>query len=134
MTAALIFGLPEAPTVLFLVALAMVMGYGLLRAYTRTQQVEIDDLRAALDKQSERHARDMAAVNTKVDRLEVLYDEQRSMKHKAFNDVAKTVMALDLVQRLAQECSCKVLSPLDEIIARLVADLETYTPPTVKET
>lgn len=58
--------------------------------------------------------------------LEERYDEQRGAKHKALNDVAKTVMALDLVQRLSEECTCNVLAPLQEIISRLVAELKTY--------
>lgn len=57
--------------------------------------------------------------------LEEKYDEERGQKHKAFNDVARTVMALELVRRLAKECTCGVLAPVGEIIERLFTELET---------
>lgn len=75
---------------------------------------QITDLRSDVD----RLTRQMAD-------LERLYDEERGLKHKAYNDVARTVMALDLVQRLAKECTCGVLAPLEEVVSRLVAELET---------
>lgn len=69
---------------------------------------------------------DVETLQAHVDRLEVRYDEERGAKHKALNDVAKTTMALDLVQRLAEQCTCNALAPLHEIIERLVAELATY--------
>ena len=69
--------------------------------------------------------KDVTDLNDKVDDLEAKYDEERGLKHKAYNDVARTVMALDLVQRLAEECKCGVLSPLEQVIGRLVTELET---------
>lgn len=108
MTTAAIFGLPEAPTVLFIVALLIVVGYLLLRAYSRNQQVEIDGLRVAVKE-----------LNTKVDRLDAKYDEQRSLKHKALNDLAKSRLALDIVRRLQAECSCGALDPLAQILNNL---------------
>lgn len=68
---------------------------------------------------------DVDMLRTKLSRIEALYDEQRSMKHKAYNDVARAVMALDLVRRLAVECQCGVLSPLQQVIDRLLEELET---------
>ena len=69
--------------------------------------------------------RQIRDLTRRVNGLEEKYDEERGQKHKAYNDVARTTMALDLVQRLAKECQCGVLSPLEQIIARLVAELET---------
>lgn len=69
--------------------------------------------------------RQIRDLTKRVDSLEEKYDHERGLKHKAYNDVARTVMALDLVQRLAAECKCGVLSPLEQVIARLVLELET---------
>ena len=83
---------------------------------------------------------DVERLEDHVANLERQYDEARGQKHKALNDVAKTVMALDLVQRLAAECTCGVLAPLEEIIERLVLDLQTVPsrrhddPPPTEET
>ena len=119
--------LPE--TAVGVLALAVVVGYWLLRDRSAflTQHEEISSLRKALIAQSERHAVDVASLNAKLDVITRQYDDQRAAKHKANNDVAKTVMALDLVQRLARECSCGVLDPLTEIVDRLVAELSSIT-------
>ena len=69
--------------------------------------------------------RQIRDLTVRVDDLEEKYDLERSLKHKAYNDVARTVMALDLVQRLAEECQCGVLSPLELVIGRLIEELET---------
>lgn len=69
--------------------------------------------------------KDVADLRDDLNDLETKYDEERGLKHKAYNDVARTTMALDLVQRLARECECGVLSPLQEVIGRLVTELET---------
>lgn len=124
---ALIFGLPEAPTFGFGVVLLIVIGYLLLRAYSSTQGKEIDGLRTALDKQSEKHQKDMDALDTKLDRLEALYDEERGLKHQAFNDVTRTVTALHLVQELSVLCECEAqpLAPLSKIIEKIMRELET---------
>ena len=75
---------------------------------------QITDLRA-----------DVLSLNDKIDAIEAKYDEERGLKHKAYNDVSRTVMALELVQRLAVECKCGVLSPLEQVVAKLVSELET---------
>jgi outer membrane murein-binding lipoprotein Lpp len=111
--------LPANPTWLFILALALVIGYFLLRGYSKTQSVEIEGLRKALNDQSLRHSNDLATVTAKVDRLEVLYDEQRSEKHRAQNELAKTRLALDIVRRLQAECTCGALKPLGDILANL---------------
>ena len=69
--------------------------------------------------------KDVETLRDDLDSLNEKYDEERGLKHKAYNDVARTVMALDLVQRLAEECKCGVLSPLEQVIGRLVTELET---------
>lgn len=76
---------------------------------------------------------DVNRLTSQMAELEVKYDVARGDKHKAFNDVARTVMALDLVQRLSRECSCGVLAPLQEIIDRLVLELETMKHPPAPE-
>lgn len=60
--------------------------------------------------------------------LEQRYDEQRGLKHKALNDVTRAVMALTLVQRLARECTCGALSPVIEIVDRMMVELATVPP------
>lgn len=68
--------------------------------------------------------KDVANLTKHVEDLESLYDQERGAKHKARNDVARTVMALELVRRLARECTCGVLGPVIEIIDRMFAELE----------
>lgn len=69
--------------------------------------------------------RQIRDLTTRVNSLEEKYDEERGLKHKAYNDVARTTMALDLVRTLARECTCNVLGPLPEIIDRVMDELET---------
>lgn len=69
--------------------------------------------------------RQIRDLTIRVNGLEAKYDLERKDKHKAYNDVARTTMALDLIRRLASECDCGVLSPVEEIIDRLFAELET---------
>jgi hypothetical protein len=69
--------------------------------------------------------RDVTRLRDDMARIEAKYDEERGRKHKAFNDVARATMALELVRRLAESCTCGVLDPLTEIIERLFAEMET---------
>jgi hypothetical protein len=71
--------------------------------------------------------REITELNARVAKLEAQYDQERRDKHQARNDLAKAVMALELVRRLAAECTCGVLSPLSEIIDRLAAELSTLS-------
>lgn len=75
---------------------------------------QITDLRSDVDR-----------LTAQMSSLRKQYDESRAEKHKARNDVARTVMALELVQRLAKECKCGVLSPVQEIVDRMMDELET---------
>ena len=68
---------------------------------------------------------DVVRLEKHVEKLEEDYNRERSDKHKARNDVARSVMALDLVRRLAQMCTCGALEPLLEIIDRMFVELET---------
>lgn len=68
---------------------------------------------------------DVNTLTRHVSDLEAKYDDERSLKHKAYNDVARTVMALDLVRRLAAQCTCGALEPVIEIIERMSTELET---------
>lgn len=67
--------------------------------------------------------------SARIAHLEVLYDEQRTDKHRAITDLASTLIALQLVRRLAQECTCKVLAPLEEIIDKLVDEVRSRRNP-----
>lgn len=69
--------------------------------------------------------RQIRDLTERVNKLEEKYDLERATKHKAFNDVARSVMALDLVRRLAEQCTCGVLDPLTEIIDRMFLEFET---------
>ena len=75
---------------------------------------QITDLRSDVDR-----------LTRQMSDLEHKYNAERGEKHKAKNDIAKAVMALELVNRLAKECTCGVLAPLGEIIDRLFEELET---------
>jgi hypothetical protein len=95
------------------IGLALVVGYKLITDHTATKsqigtlQDEVTELRAH------------------VLRIEKLYDEQRGAKHQAFNDVARALTALELVRRLARDCTCGALTPLTEIIDRILDEMET---------
>lgn len=133
-TAAFIFGLPAAPTAAFVVALGLVLLYLLWRdsSPVRALQQEVVELRRSLNDQAARHARDIAEVNLKMKALEDENMRQRSAKHKVTGDLAKTVIALDLVKNLAQRCTCGALHPLREIIDRLLDELDTLRHPPVE--
>jgi hypothetical protein len=108
-----LFDLPSAPTAAGVLLASIVILYRLITD------------RVALGGQIRGLGEEVSSLTDKVDNLEALYDQERGAKHKAYNDVARTVMALGLVQRLAQGCSCHVLDPLTEIIDRLVLELES---------
>jgi hypothetical protein len=82
-------------------------------------------IRFFLQRQIEDLRDDVDNLMRKLSVLEHEYDRERGLKHRALNDVARTVMALDLVRRLAQECTCNVLAPVVEIVDRLTVELET---------
>lgn len=107
------FDLPAAPTaggvgvVLVVVLYRLIVDRNAFHSQIEDLQKEVGDLR------------------THVDNLDQKYQEERSLKHKSRNDVARSVMALELVRRLAKDCTCGVLAPLTEIIDRLFSELET---------
>lgn len=78
---------------------------------------QITDLREDVD----RNTKELAEVRLELSRA-------RSEKHKARNDLARSLMALEVVRRLAEECTCGVLSPVIEIIERLFNELESEDP------
>lgn len=110
-------GVPSAPTTYSVLFLAVLVTFKLLwdrRAVTseiRTLTTQVNSL------------------STKVAKLEVQYDDERSLKHKANNDLARCVLALDLVQRLALKCTDGALDPLQDILNHLWAELETMAHP-----
>lgn len=103
------FGFPTVATWAGVAGVALILLYRIVtdRSAFRDLKHEVDELRA--------HVED----------LDHKYQVERSMKHKSRNDVARTVMALELVRRLGKDCTCGVLDPLMEIIDRLFAELET---------
>jgi hypothetical protein len=68
---------------------------------------------------------DVDHLEAKLSELEHLYDQERGLKHKAFNDVARASMALEMVRRLAAQCTCGVLEPLVEIVNRMTVEFES---------
>jgi hypothetical protein len=55
--------------------------------------------------------------------METEIREQRSLKHGLSGDLAKAVMALEVVRRLAQNCSCGALDSIEEIVDQLLNEL-----------
>ena len=93
---------------LALVILAIVgLGRYLLsdKSVATSQRAEIRELRA-----------DIVHLKEQMARLEVLYDEQRTLKHAANNSLAKATLTLDLVRGLALKCTCGALDPLGDIL------------------
>jgi hypothetical protein len=66
---------------------------------------------------------DVANLSAKVEAITGLYEEQRSQKHKALNDIAKCVMALHLIYELSKDCTCNALAKVDSIVVSLLTDL-----------
>jgi uncharacterized protein (DUF3084 family) len=93
--------------------LAIIVGYKLIIDRSATKS-ELESLREQIHE-----------LRTHVHTIEQLYDEQRSDKHKARNDTARALTALELVRRLARECTCGALTPLTEIIDRILDEMET---------
>lgn len=110
------WGIPTPATWAGVGGIALILLYRIItdRSAFRSLRSEVDELR--------RHVED----------LDKKYQDERSMKHKSRNDVARAVMALELVRRLANDCTCGALAPLGEIIDRLFAELETVTTTTVE--
>ena len=57
--------------------------------------------------------------------LEAEINEQRTLKHAVNADLAKAVMALEVVRRLAQNCTCNALESVEEIVDELLNELST---------
>lgn len=55
--------------------------------------------------------------------LEAEIVEQRSMKHAISADLAKTVMALEVLRRLSHNCTCQALISVEEIVDQLLGEL-----------
>jgi hypothetical protein len=111
----MIFGFewPIISTGFGVAGLAIIVGYKLITDHTATKS-ELESLREQIKD-----------LRSHVHTIETLYDEQRGAKHQAFNDVARALTALELVRRLARECTCGALTPLIEIIDRILDEMET---------
>lgn len=81
--------------------------------------------RSAVNSELEVLKRQISELSQHVARLEALYDEQRGLKHQAFNDVARALTALELVRGMAEECTCGALGNLPPIIERVLVEMET---------
>ena len=102
------------------------VGIGLILLYKLiTDRSAINAQIEAMQHQIETLERELAAQGVHLAQVEGLYDEQRGLKHQAFNDVARALTALELVKRLATECTCGVLTPLASIIERILDEMET---------
>lgn len=57
--------------------------------------------------------------------LESEINEQRTLKHAISGDMARAVMALEVVRRMAQNCTCNALEPVEQIVDQLLNELST---------
>lgn len=108
--------LPENPSWIFVVALGIVVGYLLLRAYTANQQIQINGLREALDRQEERHDRQIRELNEKIESLTETTEEARAERHRLRGEVANKRLALSIVAELYTKCSCGALDPVSAVL------------------
>lgn len=111
--------LPADPTWIFVVCLCIVVGAILLKAYTANQQLQINGLRDSIEKQADRHSRELADLNVKIERLDARLEEARTERHYLRGEVAKMRLTLDYVRTLAAKCSCGVMEPIVDLLARL---------------
>lgn len=95
------------------------------RTVDSTLQAEIAGLRKSLADQSTRHQEEIGALRERQAVLEERYDEQRTLKHAVSGDLAKAVMALEVVRRLSRNCTCKALVSVEEIVDQLLNELST---------
>ena len=118
--------LPENPSWIFVTALALVIGYFLLRAYTHNQQLQINGLRESLDRQAERHDREMQRMKDefteKVAKLEAYNEEARSDRHRLRGELGKALLAIDIIRNLQGNCTCGALHPLAGILDTFLTD------------
>lgn len=113
--------LPEDPTWLFVLCLALVIGYFLLRAYTANQQVQINGLRESLDKQADRHAEEMKEMRARIDRLDALTEEARTERHQLRSENTVLGYALFIIRDLYTKCTCGALNPVETVLRGLDA-------------
>lgn len=111
--------LPANPTWIFVVCLVIVVGYFLLRAYTANQQIQINGLRDSLDKQSDRHAREMSEMRSRMDKLEVISEQARAERHFLRGEMSKYRLTMSIVADLMAACTCGALAPLESVIRSL---------------
>lgn len=93
------------------------------RGASDTLHKEIAGLRKSLTDQSARHQAEMNGLRERQAKLEALYDEQRTLKHAITGDLAKAVMALEVVRRLSRNCTCQALISVEEIVDQLLNEL-----------
>lgn len=104
-----IFGLPAAPTVLFIVALVVVVLFLLWRdsSPVRALQYELNAERAQRQEEATRCAQDIAALDSKVDVLRDEVKAVRSARHKQTTLLATTQFAARVQLAALQECRCE---------------------------
>jgi hypothetical protein len=107
------FGIPTAPTVLFIVGLVVVIAYLLWR--DRAPYI-------ALEHQVGTLRDDVAALNEKLSKVEALYDEQRTLKHSAVNELTKAQVLLGIILDLAEKCTCGALDIVGDLLSRTVPE------------
>lgn len=136
--------LPENPSWIFIVGLALVIGYFLLRAYTGNQQLQINGLRQSLDHQAERHdaqmremrenhAAEMHEMQARIDRLELVSEDARAERHFLRGEIGKYRMAMSITDDLREKCTCGALDPIGSVIKSLNLDAEPFRTRPVNE-
>lgn len=89
-------------------AIALVRTLLLDRSAFIQQKAEIVVLRA-----------DITTLKSQVAHIEGMYDEQRTLKHKALNDLTKATLIIKIVEDLYAKCECGVLDPIIDVLRNI---------------
>ena len=87
---------------------AIVVALVALGRFLLSDKREITDLRL-----------DIRELRDHVMKLEALYDEQRTEKHRILNELTKASMLLGIIVDLADKCTCGALALVDDLMRRV---------------
>ena len=90
------------------------------RSATDTLKGEIKALRESLADQAARHAREIAALDARIDAITGMYSEQRHRAHEALNELTKAQVLLGVIIDLAERCTCGALDIISDLLAKSV--------------